>query len=176
MSENITVGGSVIRLMTGDITNIEVEAFVYYAQPDLALGSGHGNAISTRGGPSIKKELDEIGGAAPTEAVLTSAGKLKASHIVHAVGPAFQEEQINEKLQATILNALKCAEEKGIKQLALPPMGAGFYGIPLPVCSEIMIDTIKKYVSGKTDLEEVIIVANDSRDYAPFQKKLAALS
>jgi O-acetyl-ADP-ribose deacetylase (regulator of RNase III) len=176
MSENVTVGGSVIRLIQGDITDMDLEAFVYYAQTDLALGSGHGNAISTRGGPSIKKELDEIGGAALTEAVITSAGNLKAQHIVHAVGPAFQEDQINEKLKATIVNALKCADEKGIKQLAMPPMGAGFYGVPLPVCSEIMVDSIKDHLSGQTSLEEVVIVANDSRDYAPFEKKLASLS
>ena len=176
MPENVAVGGSVIRLIKGDITDIEVEAFVYYAQPNLVLGSGHGNAISTRGGPSIKKELDEIGSINLTEAVVTSAGNLKAKHIVHAAGPAFQEERINEKLYITILNALKCAEAKGIKQIALPPMGSGFYGVPLSACSEIMIDAIKEYVSGETNLKEIIIVANDSRDYEPFQKTFATIS
>ena len=67
-----------LRLIKGDITDLEVEAFVFYARPDLALGSGFGSAIARRGGQSIKKELDQIGKIQPTEAVITSGGDLKA--------------------------------------------------------------------------------------------------
>jgi O-acetyl-ADP-ribose deacetylase (regulator of RNase III) len=171
-----TVNKSVLRLVRADITTLEVEAIVFYARPNLALGSGFGNAIARRGGPSIKKELDQIGGIEVTDAVVTSAGNMKAKHIVHAAGPAFQEENLEEKLRATILNALKRAEEKGIRQIALPPMGTGFYGISLSVCSEVMVTTITEYLSNNTGFREVIICANDMREYKPFEARLALLS
>jgi O-acetyl-ADP-ribose deacetylase (regulator of RNase III) len=166
---------SVLRLVKADITDLEVEAFVFYARPSLALGSGFGNAIVRRGGPSIKKELDQIGGIQMTEAVVTSAGNLKAKHIVHAAGPAFQEEHLEEKLRATILNALSCAEGKGIRQIAFPPMGAGFYGIPLSLCCEVMVRAFTDYLGNNTGLKEVIICANDMREYKPFESSLMAL-
>ena len=115
-----------VRLIRGDITELDVDAFVFYAQPDLALGSGFGTAISVRGGPSIQKELDELGPVETGQAVVTGAGKLKADFIVHAVGPRFQEEDTEGKLRTTVLNSLKAAEEKGVKRIALPAMGAGF--------------------------------------------------
>ena len=65
MPEEKIVNKSKIRLETADITDLDIEAFVYYASEDLQLGSGFGTCISLRGGPSVQKELEEIGGAKP---------------------------------------------------------------------------------------------------------------
>lgn len=145
---------------------------MFYAQPDLALGSGYGNAISMRGGPSIKQELDTIEKVNPGEAIASTAGELNAKFIIHAVGPVFQEENADAKLKTTIENALKCAEKKEISQMAFPPMGAGFYGISLPVCAKVMVSTISEYLSNKTGLKEVIICTADEREYKQFAEKL----
>jgi O-acetyl-ADP-ribose deacetylase (regulator of RNase III) len=157
-----------------DITDFPVEAFVFYARPNLALGAGFGNAIAMRGGPSIKAELERIGSLPLLEAVVTAAGNLKAKHIVHAVGPAFQEENIETKLKTTILNALRCAEEKGIKQLAFPLMGAGFFGVPLTTSAEIMIGALKEYLASGSHLAEIILCANDGREYRAIAGQMAS--
>lgn len=175
MSDTMKVGNSTIRLVKSDITDIEIEAFVYYAQPDLVLGSGFGTAISMRGGPSVQEELKEHGVIKTTEAIVTSAGEMKAKYIIHAVGPRFQEENLENKLRATILNSLKQADEKGIKSIAFPAMGAGFYGVPLDTSAQITLTTVADYLSGDTKIEEVVVSLLDSREYKPFQEKLATL-
>jgi O-acetyl-ADP-ribose deacetylase (regulator of RNase III) len=169
MPECASIQNCSLRLVQQDITDFEVEAIVFYARVDLALGSGFGSAITRRGGPSIKAELDKIGSINPTEAVVTTGGNLKARYIVHAAGPAFQEEQIEDKLRTTILRALRLAEEKGIRQIALPPMGAGFYGIPLPSCRELMIGAFEQYLAKGGAIKEIVICANDAREYRAFQ-------
>jgi O-acetyl-ADP-ribose deacetylase (regulator of RNase III) len=151
--------------MRQDITDFEVEAIVFYARVDLALGAGFGSAITRRGGPAVKKELDTIGSIKPTEAVITAAGNMKTRYIVHAAGPTFQEEQLEQKLQATIVNVMRCAEGKGIRQIAFPPMGAGFYGVPLSSCGEIMIRSFKEHLAKGSAIREIIICANDPREY-----------
>jgi len=176
MSISRKINQSTISLRTGDITDMEVEAFVYYARNDLKLGAGYGNAIAVRGGPSIQKELDEIGELEVGEAAVTDAGNMKSQYIIHAVGPKFQEENTESKLERTIVNSLKRAEEKGIKQIAFPPMGAGFYGIPLPVCADLMLGTFKKYLENSTAINEIIICALDKREHEPFQKRLENLA
>jgi len=160
-----------LRLEKGDITNTSLEAFVHYAQSNLRLGAGFGNAIAMRGGLSITKELEAIGAVEMTEAVVTNAGKLNCKYIIHANGPKFLEQDTEAKLQKTMINALKVAEGKGIKQLIFPPMGAGFYGIPLPVCADIMLDTLKEYLSRDTIFEEVVISVMDNREYSAFEPK-----
>jgi O-acetyl-ADP-ribose deacetylase (regulator of RNase III) len=72
-----------------------------------------------------------------------------------------------------MLNSLRAADEKGVKRIALPAMGAGFYGVPLDVCARVMVAAIKKYLEGDTGLEEVVICVTDSRELAPFESRLA---
>jgi O-acetyl-ADP-ribose deacetylase (regulator of RNase III) len=169
MSEGKKIKNCTLQLIQQDITDFEVEAFVFYAQSNLALGAGYGSAIARRGGPSIKSELDRIGSLPVTEAAITAGGSLKAKYVVHAVGPEFQEEETEAKLRATLMNALKLAEEKGIRQIALPLMGVGFYGIPLAACSKVMMDTIGEYLSQGSEMREIVICANDAREYRAFQ-------
>lgn len=175
MKDDLKIKKSTIRLVKGDITDIEIDSFVYYAQSSLKLGSGFGTAITLRGGPSIQEELNKIGELKKTEAVVTAAGNLKAKSIVHAVGPAFQEENIEDKLRTTIANSLEKAEAKGITSIAFPPMGAGFYGVPLNTSADITLNSIAKYLSGDTKIKEVVICLLDNREYKPYQEKLAAL-
>lgn len=176
MLEQKGVGRTEVSLIIGDITDLEVDAFVFYARHDLKLGTGFGTAISTRGGPAIQKELDGHGPLATGEVVVTEGGSLKAKHIVHAVGPRFQEEEIEDKLRTTVTNCLKAADERQIKKLAMPAMGAGFYGIPLPVCARVMVDTIKSYMEGNTGIAELTLCVLDSRECGPFKEALARIS
>jgi O-acetyl-ADP-ribose deacetylase len=173
--DTVAIHKSTVRLVRADITAMEVEAIVFYARPDLALGSGFGNAIARRGGGAIKQELDKVGSLAVTEAVVTTAGTLNASHIVHAVGPAFQEPDLVQKLRLTVMNALKRADAHGIGQIAFPAMGAGFYGVPLPVCADTMVSALAAGLAEVSGIREVILCANDNREYLAFQARLAAL-
>jgi O-acetyl-ADP-ribose deacetylase (regulator of RNase III) len=174
--EPVRIHRSSVRLIRGDITELDVDAFVFYAQHNLALGSGFGTAISVRGGPSIKKELDQLGPLATGQAVVTGAGNLKAAWIVHAVGPRFNEPDTEAKLRTTVLNSLKAAEEKGVRRIALPPMGAGFYAVPLALCARVMVEAIKSYLEGDTAIEEVLLCVMDQREHAPFESQLASLN
>jgi O-acetyl-ADP-ribose deacetylase len=175
MSDEKKIKNSVIRLAKGDITDFEIECFVFYAQADLKLGSGYGSAIAMRGGPQIQKELDQLAPIKLGEAVISAAGGMKAKQIIHANGPKFQEEDLENKLRTTTENALKLADARGIKHVAFPPMGSGFYGVPLAVSARITIDTVKQHLEGKTGLEEVVFCLLDSREYGPFQTKLQTL-
>ena len=175
MSDEKKIKNSVVRLTKGDITDLDVECFVFYAQSDLKLGSGYGGAISMRGGPEIQKELDTLAPIDVGVAVLSAAGGLKAKHIIHANGPKFQEEDLENKLRVTVQNALKVADANGIKQLAFPPMGAGFYGVPLPTAARVTMETVKQHLEGDTGLKEVVFCLLDSREYGPFQSHLNSL-
>lgn len=175
VAEQKKINNRVLSLVQSDVTELEVDAFVYYAQPDLALGTGFGTAITVRGGPTIQQELNELGPIETGQAVVSAAGKLTADWIIHAVGPRFNEEDTEGKLRTTVLNCLKAADEKGVKRLALPPMGAGFYMVPLDVCARVMIETIQGYLEGDTNIEEAVLCVMDRREYVPFESQLASL-
>lgn len=172
MSDTLSVNGGNIRLIQDDITLLKVDSFVYYASHDLNLGSGFGGAISVRGGPTIQEELKEKGSLETTDVYISGAGDLDTKFIIHAVGPRFQEENLNKKLEQTIAKVFSAAEEKGIESIAFPPMGAGFYGVPIDASAEITLKTVKEYLSNNPKIKDVVVCANDNREYLAFQNQL----
>lgn len=172
IKEKKNVGDKVMSLVIGMITDLDVEAFVYDITADAKLGSGYGSAIAVGGGPGIQKELDEIGVCATGDVISTSAGKLKAKHIIYVNGPKFHEPGTEEILKKATLGALSLANEKGIAQLAFPPIGTGLYQVPLDLAAKVMIQTVEEYLKGETSLQEVMFVALDTREFKPFQAKL----
>jgi O-acetyl-ADP-ribose deacetylase (regulator of RNase III) len=138
----------------------------------LKLGAGFGNAIAVRGGSSIQEELNGRGPLSTGEVVFTDAGNLKSKFIIHAVGPRFQEEDTENKLRKTMDNILQLSEKKGIKKIAFPPMGYGFYGVPIDLCATVMTETINNHIMKKSSLEEIVIAVMDDREYEAFESKM----
>lgn len=113
-----------MELVRGDITDLQVDSIVNAANGALKLGGGVAGAIRRKGGPQIQKECDQIiaeKGRIPTgEAVITTAGNLKASHVIHAVGPIYGEGDEDQKLREATINSLKLADKHGLKTISPP--------------------------------------------------------
>ena len=176
MSESKKINQTEVELIKDDLTALDVESFVFYARPDLKLGTGYGNAISMRGGPTIQAELDKMEGAQANDAVISGAGLLKAKYIIHAVGPVFQEENLESKLKQTIENVLKAADKQGITQLAFPMMGVGFYGILPDKSLTIMFNAFKSHLINGSSLKKLTICAGDNREYKLVSAKFGTLN
>src|SRR5438094_4275383 len=98
--ERVFPNGRKLRILTGDITKIAVDAIVNAANSALAGGGGVDGAIHRAGGPEIMRELDGIRariGHCPTgSAVATGAGRLPAKYVFHAVGPVYRDGRHGE--------------------------------------------------------------------------------
>ena len=170
------VNGCAVRVVRGDLTAMDVDAVVVEARPDLALGSGHGTALSVRGGPGIQAELKGLGPLPAGKAVATGGGNLKARWVVHAVVPRFQEADEERLLREAVGAALARAEEKGARSVALPPLGSGFYGMPVDRCARIVVGASGDYLRGTgSALREIVFCVKDSHEVAPFQGLVDAL-
>ena len=173
MVNELNVNKKTIRLMVEFITDLPgMDGIVYYARPDLNLGSGFGTAISIQGGPKVQEELKKIGSAGTTDVVVTGGGNLQAKYILHAVGPRFQEEDSEAKLKATMLNTLKTAQELKLQKVAFPAMGAGFYGIPLEVSARVTLEAAREFLEKAADPSEVVFCLRDNREFKVFQEHL----
>jgi len=170
-----TVNKTLINLQQGDLTALSVDAWVFYAKENLEIGSGYGTAITMRGGDAVRRALEKIGSVGMGKAVITTAGEMNAKFIIHACGPKFQEADVEKKLSACIKSSLKVAVENNLKTVAFPPMGAGFYGVPLKVCARVMLDSMKAFLQDDTSLKEVIICVIDYRDYVQFKELLEVM-
>ncbi len=170
--DTISVKNSSIKIVQGDITDLDTDVIVNAANAQLILGGGVAGAIRLKGGPKIQEECNEIGGTFVGGAVITTGGNLNAKHVIHAVGPRMGEGDEDSKLTNAVLNSLKLTDEHGLKTIAFPAISTGIFGYPIEKCAKIMIFTTKKYLAGETQIKEVIFCLYTNSDYEIFNKKL----
>lgn len=170
--KELTIESSKIKLVQGDITELEMDAIVNAANAQLVMGGGVAGAIRRKGGPTIQEECNKIGGIFVGGAVITTGGNLKAKHVIHAVGPRMGEGNEDEKLKNATLNSLKLMDKHNLKTIAFPAISTGIFGYPIDRCAKIMISTAKSYLSSHSQIEEVNFCLYTESDYQVFEKEL----
>ncbi|HSF40513.1 MAG TPA: macro domain-containing protein [Thermoanaerobaculia bacterium] len=174
-SENritLTLDGTQLELVEGDITDLEVDAVVNAANEDLQLGSGVAGAIRQKGGPSIQEECNRIGHTPVGTAVMTGAGHLKARQVIHAVGPRMGDGDEDKKLAAAIRASLALADRRGMKSIALPAISTGVFGFPMERAARILLTEIHRFLQGGTKLDRVVICLHGEEAFGVFKKEL----
>ena len=121
------VGEAVIEVSQFDITEMETDAIVNAANTRLVLGGGVAGAIRKKGGPEIQAQCNKISPTFVGGAVITTAGKLKAKFVIHAVGPRAGEINQNKKLSSATLNSLKLANGNNLRSISFPAISTGIY-------------------------------------------------
>ena len=170
--KELKIKNSRIKLVQGDITELDTDVIVNAANAQLIMGGGVAGAIRRKGGPSIQEECNQIGGTFVGGAVITMGGDLKARHVIHAVGPRMGEGNEDEKLKNATINSLKLMDEHSLKTIAFPAISTGIFGYPIDRCATIMISTTKEYLAGDTQIDEVIFCLFSTADYQVFEKEL----
>ena len=166
-----------LKLVQGDITIEEVDAIVNAANSHLKHGGGVAGAIVRKGGLVIQEESDIIGYVPVGEAALTTAGKLPARYVIHAVGPRWGEGDEDNKLKNAVLNSLKLAARENFQSLSLPAISSGIFGFPKDRCAEIILSTASGYLKDNpgVSLKEVRICLFDRPTVEVFEIAFKAL-
>jgi O-acetyl-ADP-ribose deacetylase (regulator of RNase III) len=161
-----------IRLVKGDITEMDTDAIVNAANAHLKMGGGVAGAILRKGGQVIQDECDEFGFIGVGNAAITTGGNLKAKYVIHAVGPRMGEGNEDEKLASATFNALKIAAGKHFKAIAFPAISTGIFGYPIDSCAAVMLRETVNFFRSHEEPEEVIFCLFDDKSLEIFQHAL----
>lgn len=167
-----------VRIKVGDITKEDVDAIVNAANGTLMGGGGVDGAIHRAGGPAILDACKEIRRARypdglPTgQAVITTAGKMTARHVIHTVGPVYGSGGKDKAalLAACYRNSLLLARENRLSSLAFPAISTGVYGYPLSEAATVSSRAIEQFLSSDPSLKEVRLVFFGVGDAEVFLK------
>jgi O-acetyl-ADP-ribose deacetylase (regulator of RNase III) len=160
----------------GDITREPVDAIVNAANSSLMGGGGVDGAIHRAGGPQIKKECEAIrrshypSGLPTGQAVITTAGKMPAKHVIHTVGPVYSGGGAEKArlLAACYQNSLKLASETALKTIAFPAISTGIYGYPPDAAAQVSSQAIEERLKADGSLQEVRLVFFSQSDAEQF--------
>jgi len=170
------IGKTTVVVERGDITDAEVDAVVNAANAELWMGAGVAGALKRKGGVVIEEDALRQGPIEIGEAVLTVAGNLAATHVIHAVTMGKDLKTDPEKITAATRATLAIAEKHKLSSLAFPALGSGVGGVPAAQSADAMLSTVVEHVKkGNSSLEKVLFVLYEDQAQKAFSEVLTRL-
>lgn len=188
-----------LTITQGNITYAETDAIVNAANSALREGGGVCGAIfgavKKVGGQDAHRKLTEacraIGHCPTGDAVITPSFGLKATHIIHAVGPVWsgredddlvapltesELKQVDE-LASAYRAVIRVCKESKLRSVTIPGISTGIYGFPGSVAA-VVAKQICENEAG--DINVTLIAYNDDSlielQQAPSAEGLALLN
>jgi O-acetyl-ADP-ribose deacetylase len=136
-----------IEFVVGDLTEQSVDAIVNAANTSLLGGGGVDGAIHRAGGPEVLAECRLLGGCDTGDAKATTAGRLPARWVVHAVGPVWRGGDAGEAelLAAAHRRSLQVARDLGARTVAFPAISCGIYGYPPELAAPVAVGAARTF-------------------------------
>jgi O-acetyl-ADP-ribose deacetylase (regulator of RNase III) len=165
-----------IDVVRGDITALDVDAIVNAANSALR-GGGVDGAIHRAAGPELLEACSAIGGCPTGEVRVTPGFRLKAKHVIHAVGPVWHggDDGEPELLASAYRQALDAAEKLAARSVAFPAISTGVYGYPLDAATVIAVATVCAFLREHAVPERVIFCCFSEPAEAAYRRALSNL-
>src|ERR1700682_2469660 len=143
------IGAARLEICVADITTLDVAAIVNAANASLLGGGGVDGAIHRAAGPEVLAECKTPGGRATRSAKITRGHRLKAKHVIHAVGPVWHGGGSDEEalLAGCYRSALDLAAANALTSIAFPAISTGIYRFPADRAARVAVGTVASEVA-----------------------------
>ncbi|MBE7493949.1 MAG: O-acetyl-ADP-ribose deacetylase [Verrucomicrobiaceae bacterium] len=165
-----------LQTLQADITQLNVDAIVNAANSSLLGGGGVDGAIHRAAGPELLAECRLLNGCRTGEAKITKGYRLKARHIIHTVGPIWNDGKSGEadKLRACYTNSLRLAADAGLQSIAFPCISTGVYLFPADQAAQIAVESVRAFLQTPSSIQTVIFCCFSAADRARYESLLEA--
>ena len=162
-------------VLEGDITAHPVDAIVNAANSSLLGGGGVDGAIHRAAGPELLRECRTLNGCPTGAAKITRGYRLPAKHVIHTVGPVWNDGRHNEEqlLAQCYRSCFQLMEEHGLRSIAFPAISCGAYGFPIDRAAAIALGEVRDFLGRNKEVERVLVVCYTREVLEAYQALLA---
>ena len=156
-----------------DLLATEVDVIVNPADTQLSHKDGLAGVILAAAGENLdaqrKQLIQEYGQIESGMAVYTTAGNLSYKAIIHAVAPLMGEGDEQHKIEQAVSRSLLLCETNEWNSIAFPPLGTGFFNVPIDVCARAFFRSITHFWDARHESAvEKVMICLEQENFRPF--------
>jgi O-acetyl-ADP-ribose deacetylase len=165
---------AILRAAYDNIVSLNVDAVVNSANSTLLGGGGVDWAIHHAAGPQLLEACRRLGGCQVGDAKITAGYQMKATYIIHTVGPIWRggAEEEPQLLASCYRRSLELAVENHARSIAFPSISTGAFGYPVELAAPIAIAEVRNFVRNDAMLGEVIFCCLSSKVFGIYERLL----
>lgn len=166
-----------IECIQGDITQQpEMDAVVNAANALLMPGGGVAGAIHRAAGPGLAQECQPLAPIRPGQAVISGGHNLPNPHVIHCLGPVYGQDEPSDRLLADCFQqALRLADQQGLRSVAFPAISTGVFGYPIREAASVAVRAVLDTGPELNSVKLVRFVLFSDGDREIFQRALEAV-
>ncbi|MEM7417681.1 MAG: macro domain-containing protein [Gemmatimonadota bacterium] len=129
---------------------------------DLDPVSAVSRDVMVAAGSGAEERLRRMDSMPLGGAVITPAGDLASSFLVHVVVMSAEESMTTSIVQRAVKNAFGRAADLGIESLAFPPLGLGVGNVEPEVSADVLLELFTHHLDeGRPPRELEVVVSTD---------------
>jgi O-acetyl-ADP-ribose deacetylase (regulator of RNase III) len=152
------IGKARLEIIVADITTLSVDAIVNAANTSLLGGGGVDGAIHRKAGPDLLAECRTLHGCKTGDAKITGGYLLPAHHVIHTVGPVWQDGDHGEDelLASCYRRSIELCRDHELTSVAFPAISTGIYRFPADRAAGIAVSTTVDVLHSTPTVSRVI--------------------
>lgn len=147
-----------IDVWQGEIAELEVDALVISANESLFMTAGAAASVKRHGGAEIESDAIDHGPTESGTAIVTRAGSLAATYVIHAVGVGHERLPDRDRLAAAIRTAVGFSEPLQLRRIAFSLIGVEHGTFSAIEAAVVLVDELISATAGH-ELPEAITIA-----------------
>ena len=162
-----------IEVRRGDLHSAMVEAVLRPLSSEGLPVTVAGRRLGDAAGEAVESRLRGLGELPLGGAVITPAGNLSASFVIHVVVQSADEPMTGPTVSRALVNGLRRATEWGVTSLALPPVGIGPGNMDPEEAARILFDVLREHLGRGSDPTEFTIVVESAFEEELYRRLIA---
>lgn len=123
------------------------------------------------------RECETLNGCETGDAKITKGYRLPAKHVIHTVGPVYDDYEPDEAarlLASCYQKSLEVAEKNNLKSIAFPAISTGIFGYPIEDAARVLHNVVDQFKEMAVSVNEIRFVMFSNRDLEVYKKEFAS--
>ena len=159
-----------IAVRLGELEKLAASAILWPVTAEWGAVTPAMRRFEIAAGAGVDEQCRRMGDLPVGSAIVTAAGDLPAELLIHAVVRSATEPVSETGVAKALLNALRRADEWGIEELALPPLGTGAGNLDAEVAAEVMVPILVEWLRSDRHPHRVIVVVETEYELDVFER------